>query len=262
MNFTLSILENKIIKLITAWKEYVNSPNDEFIKDDLVDFFINVSEFIWFVLFSSSSVSTIIRSCRIFLLIINTTRFSNQTEDKKEFRLPSVRLLKLIYDNIRGFIKQSNLLQQNRMETYYLLVLAEELGKEYRLPIEDLDSIFLDKNNKIKSYFNLMCLLFYIKDIKQYSDLKERIKNSIEEKFAKKKFPLHETELTLLLFDTISCPYIDRKFKENIMKNFEKTKAEKKEIIDGIVKYNLGFINWKKFSFAKELDYKRGQSVY
>ena len=69
------------------------------------------------------------------------------------------------------------------------------------------------------------------------------------------------TEFTLLLFDLLSCPYLEIRFKKQLLNLYKNNIGN----IDNVVNYissNKWFIDWGKSSFREILDKKIGLEVY
>ena len=140
----------------------------------------------------------------------------------------------------------------------------------------------------------VVVLLFYIKDIQIYRDIKEELKIYILNKFEKRKIFdwKNETELVILLLDILTCPFLDddssyQKSKIKLKKAQGKTTQQlKKYIIEeknkrytfkkslltilslkdnkiGLIEsQKYWFIKWTNFDFGLELQAKRSQEVY
>ena len=68
------------------------------------------------------------------------------------------------------------------------------------------------------------------------------------------------TELTFLLFDLLSCPYIDEGFKKDLLVRYDITDASDQDKILNRKEY--WFTKWTDFDFGKELEAKKSQEVY
>ena len=71
-----------------------------------------------------------------------------------------------------------------------------------------------------KPYFSITVLLFYIENKPRYASFKEALKEHIKPKFEKKN-KLRMTELTFLLLDLLSCPYVDDGFKKDLLVRYD-----------------------------------------
>ena len=69
---------------------------------------------------------------------------------------------------------------------------------------------------------------------------------------------MYDTEITLMLFDIIACPYLTDDFKKPIL---SKAGITTNDFLD-FVKNRNWFIQWDNFNFKKELDNKKSLDVY
>jgi len=200
-------------------------------------------------------------------------------------------------------ILQKNKTKKNTpVETLYLLIALSQLGREYKLNINNLLTYFNFEKTKDKilkcghdlDYFSLTVLLFYIKDSKQYEPLKESIKNQIKERFKKSKSLKSWTsnaELVMLLMDILACPFLNDKVSDHLknkvldarlnkpskvnkyLKELKNVNYKfKRELLSlmGISTNNIAlieqekywFTKWTDFDFRMELQAKRSQEVY
>lgn len=70
------------------------------------------------------------------------------------------------------------------------------------------DKFIIDRD---LDYFNIVVLLFYIRDIEIYKNIKDELKKYILKKFKEKKdFEWrNETEIVMLLMDILTCPFLN-----------------------------------------------------
>ena len=112
------------------------------------------------------------------------------------------------------------------------------------------------------NYFSIMVLLFYMKDKTRYNHLRDFLKEHVQIRFIS-ELPKNlgkNTELVLLLFDILTCPYIGLDFKREILRI---NGVVDKPMQDNIIKYRKHwFTKWNDFNFGKELDAKHSQEVY
>jgi len=145
--------------------------------------------------------------------------------------------------------------------------MLKELGKEYKLDQQVLCNYFnIDpkkkKCNSDLNYLSITVLLFYIENKVRYNDLKDILKKYIIKRLRsfKKKSRSKITELTLLFFDLIVCPYLDIDYRKRLLDLYGiKKDIEKLGIIN---KRKYWFTKWSNFNFGKELEAKRSEEVY
>lgn len=153
-------------------------------------------------------------------------------------------------------INQTRKYVQN--ETLYLLLLLErkemfvhqKLTNGFLIRYFQLDSESRKQHNKniesLLNYFEIVVLLFYIKNDRQYAEIKEKIKGCIRAKF--NNFSTNNTESVLLFFDLLSSPFLNDEFKNEIM---DKAGIEnnKYKYLSFIKKQKIGSFNGKTLTW-------------
>ena len=160
-------------------------------------------------------------------------------------------------------LEKYNLKQHTQIETSYLLLALSEMGKYYRLNEYSLFKYFQLKDKFIQlDYLSIMILLYYVKDTNRYKNIKRYIKVHILRLLEKNKGNINKnTETILLLFDTLSCPFLDEPFKKRILKDyFAITNNNLQEQI--IAEEKNWFIKWQNLNYKKELNSKKSMEVY
>jgi hypothetical protein len=263
LNYTFSIVERKLkqnIKNYFAIEQEKNTEKD-FIKSNL-----ELLDFVFFLYAVSPRVNTTIKLCRILRLYTETLNL------KDKFNIDFKHLVfKKIYDNIFFILKKNRTIEHTQVETLYLLIALNEIGKEYWLTDTSLASylrITKQEDGSFHSdiqlnYFTIVVSLFYMKDKVRYNKLREYILEKVIEKFEKVDYEcrIKETELTLLLFDILSYPFVDiLPIKRKLLTLY---KVDDELLQNGIIgsKQNW-FTNWTDFKFGAELDAKQSQEVY
>ena len=260
INYSLAILERKLEKriLIITKNERgnINSTNT----NEIVYYYLQYLKLVFFLLSSSTGANSVIRTCRIVLLIINYLRQNHRKYIYTDKRfVQSQRLYDYIYSEVISFIKKDLKNGSRALETSYLLVLVRELGKGYYLPEDMLVSWIKDKTD----YFCTISVMFYSMGRNRYARLNDLLTEKTKSIISKVKEK--HTERVLMLFDALACPYFSLKQKKEFLDTFDGTKLDQataEKLISFIEQNNICFTNWKSFNFAKELDLKRGQFVY
>lgn len=231
MNYTLAVLDNKISKLIKKYKcldeDICNKTQKEFEKG-----FLEILDVTFFLYSVSPKVNSTIKVCLIIDKIVSFLK-KNKTNQYIEPFTPNNKhnIFKKISDEINLVLHKNKTKNETQIETLYLLIALNQLGREYRLNIKVLCSYFNIKINKDESvsldnelnYFSITVLLFIIKDIHTYSPILEELKKMILQKFkfGKTYGWKDNTELVLLLMDSLSCPFLNIKLnliEENLLK--------------------------------------------
>ncbi len=255
INYTLTMVERKNNLLINVFQD-----TDEFEshKKNFIKASLEILDIAFFIYAVSPRVSSTIKISsllsKLLLFIKNTT---NIAPDEKEI------IYKKIFDEILFILNKNRLKHYTQIETLYLLIVLNELGKEYRL--EEtllLEYFFQSTNDKTLNYFSITTLLFYIKNIVRYSNVKIKIKEEIKKKLeSSNKDNLYKnTELLMLLMDSLTCPYLEESFKYELLCLFNMNDVAVQTKIIYFKKY--WFIKWNNFNFVNEIESKKSQEVY
>ncbi|AWX45848.1 hypothetical protein HME9304_02878 [Flagellimonas maritima] len=255
-NFTLGCIDNKVISFIHLCSDTVQN------EKQLGKVFLEILDFAFFVYAVTPRVNSTIKLCSILSKVIQFAKL-NLNSDLKN------RIFKKIYDEIFLVLKKSRIQEHVQIETLYLLITLNDLGRDYRLEEEVLCFYFCIDLSKKKCnyelhYFTITVLLFYLGNKARYVKTKKILENYILELMSNvsKENRFRKTELILLFFDLLSCPYIDRVFKNKLFLLFgiPSTQGRLRTSIINYRKY--WFTKWDNFNFGKELEAKKSQEVY
>ena len=267
LNYTLSIIERKCERVLEDFEmvtpEFQNDRN-------LMQAIISILEFVFFIYSVSPRVNTTIRLCRILRVINSFLRSKKEIDEQIQL------VHKQIYDNISFILKKNKSEEQTQVETLYLLIVLSELGRNYWLEqsvlAEYLGVSLHGKNNtkqnmKALNYFSITVALFYMRNKVRYNDLRHQIVNGALEKIRQRSMTCtKDAELIFLLFDLVSCPYIEDSIKLEALDIFSVSNVS---LASDIIQYvgtqekpQMWFTNWLNFDFGTELDLKMGHEVY
>lgn len=263
LNYSLSLIEIKVSKILKDYKNLEKKKNSEkaFIKAIL-----EILDFTFFLYAVSPRFNTTYRLSRILRRIIEfLAEKGNVNIDFRHL------IFKKIYDNIYFTFQKIEFVEHTQLEILYLLIPLSEMGKGYWLDTEFLRSYLnIGKNQDTGkiffkgelNYHVIITLLFYMRDKKRYILLRTFLKEHIRTRFndVSKENIGKNTELVLLLFDILTCPYLEQNFKQEILTLHDVTDAAiQTEIIN---KRKYWFTKWTDFDFGEELDAKHSQEVY
>ncbi|MAY33590.1 MAG: hypothetical protein CMM86_13395 [Rhodovulum sp.] len=267
LNYTLSIIERKSRSLVD---DYMKVSSENRSPKQMVNAITNLVEFIFFIYAVSPRVNTTIRLCRILEVFNSFLRM-------EKFDRVLVQIVhKQIYDNICFIMRKNKSSEHVQVETLYLLIALSALGRDYWLEqdvLADYLGVELPSVGSIKSpgkslnYFSITVALFYMRDKVRYNELRGHVVDSAIKRIRDRSETCHkDSELVLLLFDLISCPYIPSAKKAEALGVFGVSDAalaaDMVGYSDDATKPQCWFTNWLEFDFAKELDAKRSQEVY
>lgn len=116
-----------------------------------------------------------------------------------------------IYDSVFFHISKQKISEHNlvegfvSLETLNLLIMARDLGPDYLFPEQVIESMFEDKKNL--SYFEIISLLFYVRDSQNYQGLRRRLFDEVEIKLSNLTDILENSEKAHIFLDILFCPY-------------------------------------------------------
>lgn len=194
------------------------------------------------------NTNTTFRIAQIIVLLVKHLEKKNKPNVKHSVFSKIFRDCEFILTNFH----RKQVKNETSIETINLLLAINKLGNEYQFSSEKISDYFnLDDDRLCNlNYFHFVTLLYYFNDEVIYKTIKDKIITEIIKRFKQENVFL-KSELTLLFFDVINCPFVDEKHKRQIMKNsnYVKREASNNEIkieIEKIQEQNKWFMNWEQ----------------
>ena len=247
------------------------------VEDSFTSHIVNFIDFVFFIYSVSPRVNSTIKISHILSKILTFYKLKYKAEN--EFIITTNnrnRVFKKILDESSLIIKKNSVNEYSQIETFYLLTVIRELDSEFRIPEVRLAKFIgfdYGKNeilDKHLNYFSIVVLLFYIGHSIKYPIIKVALNAYIENYI--NSFPLEKrsksSELTHLILDLLTCPFIEDAFKIKIFSIYKNyTTVSELEITTKVVNFHKKniknwFTKWERFNLAKELEYKKSQEVY
>lgn len=250
--------------------KYVEITAEDVVKynEKLTHALLQILDFTFFIYSGTPRINSTIKLVKILIFIVNKL-------NKKEIKFSKNNknlVFKKIQDEIVLVLEQNSLREYTQLETLYLLNVLRELGKDYYLKSSQLEKYFhLDKDTlPTLNYFAINVLLSYIRDVKQYEEIRTKVRECIVTKLGEveKDKRTKDTECVLLLFDLISCPFlvdsreIKYDYKKKLLNLFDIPEEEQLALIKYISKQGSWFTKWSNFDLEKEINAKVSQEVY
>ena len=263
LNYTLAIIERKLKSII---KDYFRIVQEKHTEKQFIGALLELLEFVFFIYSISPRVNSTIKLCRILRLVHETLSVPLKfNRDLKHL------VFKKCYDNIYFILQKNKTVEHTQVETLYLLIALSQFGKDYWLTEDALAGYLCINKSNLGSYnssgelnyFTLTVSLFYMKDKKRFNTLRDFIIDKLMERFESVDYDyrLNKAELILLLFDTLTYPFVDiTKKKRKLLTLYNITDPNLQDQI--INARQQWFTDWKSFDFGKELDAKHSQEVY
>ncbi|QFR49379.1 RNA-directed DNA polymerase [Sulfurimonas lithotrophica] len=260
LNYSIATIEKRYLKIISKLE---NSENQLLYTDMFVAYTMQLLNFLFFIYSVSPRVTSTIKIVSLISKLIQFIKDSKA--HNRIFKNYQIELIyKKMYDETFQILKKNKLKEYTQNETLYLLLILNEIGKDYRLESNFLDSYFFDDGIEL-NYFVIVSLLYYIKNISRYANIKTKLLECIENKFKSynKDNLRKNTELTLLLMDLMTCPYVDTQDKNRFLSLNDVTDpATQNKIVVFSLKQKYWFVKWQDFNLAEEIELKKSQEVY
>lgn len=252
--------------------------------------FMGIIELSFFIYSVLPRVAYSIKICQILFRIIDFIKSQEKTKQKYSTKYSKDEMkyiafgfdkkhtiFKSIYDNISLVFQKNTSSEYTEVETLYLLTIISELGENYQFSEDLINKNFrvfdIEKNsNSNLNYFTILSLLNYIKRDYKFNNIRNHLRKIITKKFD--NFVPNDTESVFLLIDILTCPYVGssddevEKFRKEILEKihfFGKNTPEtdKDNTLKELSEYSSNwFYSWKNNDLGKELNTKRGHSVY
>ena len=259
LNYTLAAIEKKVNFI---FRNFMANHDDHKDYRELVGAMLGILEFSMFIYAAQPRVNFTVRITRIIATIVDKLHEAEFERDLKD------RVFKFIFDNIHRHIKHTPHDRFHEMETLYLLLALNKLGRGYRIPERNIATfVGLDISdagdysfNRHMSYFSISVCLLYVRNQARYRKLRDFLEAEIKKKLEDRKAYLHQdSELVIAALDLQCCPYISQGLKEYIATIYGIDSA-RLPLLNRASKY--WFTNWENFDLSRELDKKRAREVY
>jgi len=260
LNYTIAVIEKRFIKI---QKKFEKEQYKVLYINKLTSYIIQMLDTVFFLYSVSPRVTSTIKVVSIISKLLEFIK-NDVTNENGLHNYQKELIYKKVYDEIFQILTKNKFREFTQNETLYLLLTLNELGKNYRLDSKFLLDYFFSDNIKL-NYFVITTLLYYIKKIKRYDDIYQKLLIEILNKFKRynKDNLKKSTEHILLLLDLMTCPYIETDYKKELLVIYGITDViTQDEIIKFSINQQYWFIKWKDFKLADEIEMKKSQEVY
>lgn len=250
-NLSYDILGRDVIRIIK--RSFTDMLRGDILGNNnqrIENFFLMMYDILFYVYSMSINSSTTFKLSQI--IVLSCKFLKNQNSDIKH----------VVYSKIfkdAEFVLTNNLRKSKRdeadIESLNIIIAIKTLGEEYRLSIEKLCDLFSLKysTNKIDiielNYFHVITLLYYIDKDSQYNLLRRNLEKHIIDKFKKNEKAFLKSELTMLFFDYICCPFVSDTSKRKVLANsgyctHKTSNTERDVMISKISSVKKWFVDW------------------
>ncbi|WP_276881944.1 antiviral reverse transcriptase Drt3b [Campylobacter cuniculorum] len=249
LNYTLAIVNKKVVSILNNFREKMNSSSAERNKIES-NIFYQLREILKFIFFIYSESEKISAAVKLSYILANLIKFINSNIFNEYLKN---KFYKTIFDEIYHSFKKNSSKKYIQNENLYLLINLKEIKNYIKLNNDDLKELFL---NEKMNYFEIVVLLYYIENNPEYNKIKEFIKKIIKE------MPNKDTESALLSMDILTCPFLDKRFKKEILSKYNIDENTQEQLIHFSLNQKSWFIQWKNIDIIKELEEKIAYKVY
>lgn len=247
--YLLSLIKNNIYEFISLIDKD-KSVNESIKTWLLID--IEVMFFIYSMDFRVRPTIILARVIQKILSLINDSNIEAELLIKKK-----------IFDGANAVLKyhESDTKSAN-IEVLNLILVISNLGEDFNIEEKRLMKIFIKDDKKI-SYFEWVSLMLVAQVKVIYSSLRNKLINIAFDYLKDDSSSLADTEKYLFSLDFMSCPYIDKELKKELLDclvNNEKMsplKEEKRNQYINFINHNYWFVDWNdKEWLSKRLEKK------
>lgn len=152
------------------------------------------------------------------------------------------------------------------LESLNVLLATSEFGSNFLLPAKVLDKFF---EGTKASYFNLVALLFYVRDHCGFETLRANIELEIQNRILGTESLEKDSEAAHLFLDSLSCPYLTTSLKKKLLAHYlNKYAPTLSDDEDDMTEYltqlaqKYWFIKWLDLDLVKLLERKELNNKY
>lgn len=241
-------LKSKISKLLKEG----NLEKDKEIVENL---FLMVFDILFYVYSKNINSNTTFRVAQIIILVCKYLE-----KQKADLRHTVYSKISKEADFVLTNFHRKSLKNETNIETLNLILALKKLDRNYLLSEKKLRELFgIEKQDNFKrlNYFHFVTLLYYIDINSDYDKIRGEIETSIVERFEEDDDPFSKSELTMLFFDFICCPFVSDISKKRVLKASNYCKSnEANAVLEGMIKNISDQVKWF-MDWDTEIDLER-----
>lgn len=233
----------------------------------LTNYLVSLIDVTFFVFNSNRQINTTLKLQKIINSIIIYAKRHGDFKVNPAVRFQTISkdiIFKKIQDEIALVLATTDSHRNTLHESFYLLILAKELGYAYLLSPEVIRS-FIEKSELQYNFFACLILLYYYANHKCYDLQKALLTDEILKKYrlVAESERKRNSELTILTADMMTCPFVDDAYKQRLLTLMGITETKDQQMIMRFAKkQKYIFTRWTMFNLNKELQAKISQEVY
>lgn len=224
-------------------------------EENLLNNIIVDIDIIFFILSMDPRVRTTDIVTRIILNIVSDKHFASNNS--------KIILHKKIFDSCHSLldILQTSSLNK-KIEKSNLLLLLSVLDEKFELQQNFIQNRIF-KDNELEHYFIWISLMLYCRGKEKYKEISSKLCEVWKDKLSNPSFSMSDTESFLFFLDSMSCPYLTKCDKLELLRILKKNKkitckSDEKMgyFINQAIKENF-FVDWKKRNWLFEMSKRK-----
>lgn len=252
-----SILSNDIVrKFKSEIIRKIKSPNLVYTDANLSKYLLTIIEIVFYAYSLNINSSSTFKISQIIVVICKFLK--DKSDDVKQ---PIYSKIASECNLIYNLSLESRNHEITKIEIMNLLIACTRLDESYMLSERKIRQLFdLSKNKDYRNlnYFEIISLLYYCGDKTEYCRLRENIEKGIKRKIRESQQPFQYAELTMLFFDSITCPFVSEVTKDRILLDSKyATSEDLNESKNKIKDQKIWFTNWNRHNIDLERTLKK-----
>lgn len=242
-NLTYDILSKDIIRFFkTKFSKILKEGELEKDKEVVENLFITLFDILFYAYSLNINSNTTFKLAQIIILACKYLE-----KQKADLKHTIYSKISKEADYVLTNYHRKSKTSETNIEILNLIIALKKLDDSYGLSVKKLKEILgIDNKNSFKrlNYFHIITILYYIENKAVYSELKTEIENCVESKFTEDQDPFSKSELTMLFFDYINCPFVNDASKRKIMRSSGYATSNFAVKINEITDQEIWFMNW------------------
>lgn len=231
--YALSVIDNKLNRTIKSTKE-----EDSFNEEDQKKFVVFITVIIDLV-FSIISLNIVPKNTVFLIGFISNLQIFCRKKKITNLQFLQKRILD---ETLLLFSSLYHKEKEGCVESSNLLTAISLLGSSFALPEKYLITNYKIEESSEINYYKFTGLLYYIKNKVQYAKVRKILTKSVLDRFVQSEQPMNLSEMFVLFFDFVNCPYIENKYKIELI-NIVKEKHKYGNIGDDEMNRIIKYIN-------------------
>ncbi|MBE0507243.1 MAG: RNA-directed DNA polymerase [Marinospirillum sp.] len=263
--YVVGVLYNRVLRLVESYKVYSQEEKEDWgLAIRVRDAFFVLLRLIFFFYSVSPSVSSSEKVARIILVVDdfiknNLAGYLAAYRSLVVLNVENLEFKRDKNDDRNGYIS---------LERLNIIIATSGFGENYA--ISKSKFAFSKADPEDVTYFDIVCLLYYFRDRKDYKDERDQLIDFALERIYKKKFDLmQDAESVYLFLDLLCCPFVDSSTKEKMLGEYlsifepgQSFDAAGVQDMLNQISQIYWFVKWEDLDLIKALERKALKRAY